>query len=66
VRKARLYASSGIPEYWIADPIAKTIEVYALGDRGYCLDGEYGRGQRLQSVTFDFRLDVSSIFTFPS
>jgi Uma2 family endonuclease len=64
VRKARLYASSGIPEYWIADPIAKTIEVYALGDRGYCLDGAYGVGQRLHSVTFDFRLDVSSIFTF--
>ncbi|HEY5924940.1 MAG TPA: Uma2 family endonuclease [Kofleriaceae bacterium] len=65
VRKARLYAQSEIPEYWIADPVAKTIEVYALGDRGYCLDGEYGLGQRLNSVTFGFRLDVSSIFTWP-
>ena len=65
VRKARLYAKSGVPEYWIVDPIAKTIEVYVLGDRGYCLDGEYGVGQRLQSVTFDLRLDVGPIFTWP-
>jgi Uma2 family endonuclease len=64
VRKARLYAKSGIPEYWIVDPRAKTIEVYALGDQSYCLDGEYGVGDRLHSVTFDFRLDVASIFTF--
>jgi Uma2 family endonuclease len=65
VRKAPLYAKSGIPEYWIVDPVARTIEVYALGDRGYCLDGEYHVGERLQSVTFDFRLDVGSIFTWP-
>jgi Uma2 family endonuclease len=60
-RKLRLYRNVGIPEYWIVDPIAKTIEVLALGDGEYCLDGEYGIGDRLRSVTFDFELDVVEI-----
>ena len=61
-RKARLYARVGIPEYWIVDPRAKTVEVYALGDRGYCLDCEYTERDCVRSVTFDLEVDVATIF----
>jgi Uma2 family endonuclease len=61
-RKARLYARVEIPEYWIVDPRAKLVEVYALGDRGYCQDGEYRLGDRLASVTFDLEAEVASVF----
>jgi len=43
--KLRLYAESGIPEYWIVDPEAATIEFLVLRDGRYevhlALDGVY-------------------------
>lgn len=61
-RKATLYARVEIPEYWIVDPRAKVVEVYALGDRGYCQDGEYRLGDRLASVTFALEAEVAGVF----
>jgi Uma2 family endonuclease len=61
-RKRRLYASSGIPEYWIIDPDADTVEQLVLGERDYVLDGVYEPGDRLRSVVFDFELDVAKLF----
>ena len=34
-RKMRLFATHGVPEYWIVDPARKQIEVYALDDGAY-------------------------------
>jgi Uma2 family endonuclease len=31
-KKLPLYAAHGVPHVWLIDPIAKTLEVHALGD----------------------------------
>jgi Uma2 family endonuclease len=61
-RKRRLYARSGIPEYWILDPDANTLEQLVLGEHRYALDGVYEPGDRLRSAVFDFELDVAKLF----
>lgn len=40
--KKRLYASSGVPFYWIVDPDARTLEAYALRDGAWVDVGSYG------------------------
>ena len=39
--KKSVYESSGIPEYWIVDPLHKSIEVYLSQDGRYVLDNIY-------------------------
>lgn len=40
-RKKRGYEASGVSEYWIADPVGKSIEVYLLKEGRYSLDKIY-------------------------
>ncbi len=47
--KRTLYARHGVQEYWIVDPDARTIEVLALGQRGYERAGLYHKGETLES-----------------
>jgi Uma2 family endonuclease len=61
-RKRRIYASSEIPEYWIIDPDANTLEQLVLGERDYVLDGVYEPGDRLRSAVFDFEIEVAELF----
>jgi len=39
--KKDAYERSGVPEYWIVDPVRKSIEVYLLRDERYFLDNLY-------------------------
>lgn len=39
--KKTVYESSGVPEYWIVDPVGRSIEVYLLQDSRYVLDNIY-------------------------
>lgn len=39
--KKNVYETAGVPEYWIVDPKAKTIEVYLLAGGRYALDNVY-------------------------
>ena len=39
--KKSVYESSGVPEYWIVDPLHKFIEVYLLQGGRYVLDNLY-------------------------
>jgi hypothetical protein len=65
-RKRRLYASAGIPEYWILDPDANTLDQLVLGERSYALDGVHEPGDWLRSAVFDFELDVAELFAAAS
>ncbi len=59
--KKKIYANAEIQEYWIADPAAKEIEVYLLGDEGYLLSGRYD--ERFTSNTFPgLFISLSGIF----
>jgi Uma2 family endonuclease len=50
-RKMRLLAASGVPEYWIVDPVADVLEIYVLGREGYELSGAYVESEDVQSPT---------------
>ena len=39
--KKDAYESNGVKEYWIIDPLAKTVDVYILRDGKYILDDSY-------------------------
>ena len=40
VRKRKLYARHGVPEYWVVDPALETVKVYRHPDGGYERVGE--------------------------
>lgn len=57
VRKAKIYAKHGVPEYWIVDPKSQTLERYVLADGRYELEAvfeedETVRTERLPCVSF--------------
>ena len=50
-RKMEMYARYGVPEYWIVDPVANTIEVYVLAAGAYDLAGTYDSRSGVLSPT---------------
>jgi Uma2 family endonuclease len=63
IDKRDLYALHGIPEYWLVDPEAQTVEVLALVRGEYRLDGRYSGGEHARSVLLPgFELDVAAMF----
>ena len=50
-RKMELYARYGVPEYWIVDPVANTLEVYVLTGTAYELAGTYDSDADVRSPT---------------
>lgn len=65
VTKRREYAEAGIPEYWLIDPRAETVTVFALEESGppYHIAGEYRRGEQAESrLLRGFALDVTALF----
>lgn len=57
------YAQAGIPEYWIIDPDGRIVEVFALQDDQYALQGQFLPGQVVRSTLLpDFEVTVDDIF----
>lgn len=57
------YAQAGIPEYWIIDPDARTVEVFVLQDDQYALQGQFQPGQVVHSTLLpDFEVAVDELF----
>lgn len=61
--KQDAYARSGVPEYWIADPTAQTIEVLSLDQNTYRSHGVF-RGQALlpSKVVVGLPVQVAQFF----
>ena len=49
-QKKRLYARNGVREYWIVDVSCESIDVFALGSRGYWRPTRYGAADRVASA----------------
>ncbi len=61
--KKALYARYGVTEYWIVDPKAQAIEVYALGSGGHALSGRYTPADRFASPLFPgLQLPLEEVF----
>jgi Uma2 family endonuclease len=67
-KKRREYAATGIPEYWIVDPVESKVIVLALDRRKkkrvYGVHGEFGLGARATSKLLPgFAVNVTSVFS---
>ena len=61
--KLKAYARFGVPEYWIVDPEARTIEVYRQGAGGYELVLICGQRDSVTSPLLpEFVLHVAEVF----
>ena len=61
--KFDLYERHGVPEYWMADPVARAIWVFVLREGAFDEAGRYGEGDTLVSPTLSgFALDLSEVF----
>lgn len=57
------YASAGIPEYWIVNPLNETITVLELRGEAYVEHGVFNRGVSASSKLLDgFSVGVSELF----
>lgn len=61
--KFQVYREAGVPEYWIVDYRARTIEVFFLERGVYVLLSEYGPGEVARSCVLEgFEVPVDEVF----
>jgi Uma2 family endonuclease len=61
--KRKIYAASGVQEYWVVDPEAATVEVLIWSEPGYVSAGIYGKPQRLSSPLLpELNLPLDEVF----
>ena len=61
-RKRHLMARYGVPEYWVLDPLAKTIELSRLTEKGYGAPVVVSERRCSSSVIPDFEIDLAELF----
>ncbi|EMN27570.1 putative restriction endonuclease [Leptospira kirschneri serovar Mozdok] len=61
--KKRLYEKHGVLEYWIVDPIERSVEVYRNGESGFTLFSSVNSGKIVSALLDGFSVEIDSIFT---
>jgi len=65
--KLNLYAEAGIPEVWLMDPLARTVEVLKLQGDKYLVHSIFAGKQTLTSSLFPgWEITLDELFRFPS
>ena len=60
--KHELYAEAGVPEYWIIDPLERTVEIHVLRAGSYILLGRFGEDETARSELLEgLAVTVSAI-----
>jgi Uma2 family endonuclease len=63
--KKRIYANFEIPEYWVVDPDACTVDTLVWSELGYISAGRYNRSNRVSSPLLPtFNLPLSGVFHY--
>jgi Uma2 family endonuclease len=63
--KFKVYQDAGVPEYWLVDYEAKTVEVFTLVEGVYTLAGKYTGDDVFSSTQLaGFKVTVDSLFNF--
>jgi Uma2 family endonuclease len=66
VLKLPIYARDGVPHVWLVDPIAQTLEVFALDGVGYRLLSTHGGDARVRAEPFaEVELELGAVFGLP-
>ncbi|ADG06450.1 Uma2 family endonuclease [Kyrpidia tusciae] len=61
--KLRRYQRAGVREYWIVDPVHKTVEVYRLEDNVFGKPDAYGEGDIIRVGIFeDLHVNLGEVF----
>ena len=64
ITKKALYLKFGVKEYWIVDPIYKSVLIYALNNDQYDLKQELIEDGKIESLILpDLNLDIKVIFS---
>jgi len=65
--KFRAYEKAQVPEYWIANPKTRSIQVFALENKEYLLLGEFIEDEIIESqILTDLKIKTSSLFNINS
>jgi len=63
--KRRLYQRFGVKEYWIVDPLHKTVQIYKLDEQGkYGFPETYGENDKIKVSMFNDELEISLSIVF--
>jgi Uma2 family endonuclease len=65
-RKMRMFATYGVPEYWIVDPVRRRIDVHTLEDGAYRLAQAAAADDVVRSVLLpDLTFTAGGVFAAP-
>jgi Uma2 family endonuclease len=62
IEKKKIYEQNGVEEYWLVDPVHKTVTVFHLGKRGYGAGKVVATGRIPSRVLPQIDLSISAIF----
>ncbi|EMY77758.1 putative restriction endonuclease [Leptospira weilii serovar Ranarum str. ICFT] len=61
--KKKLYEKHGVEEYWIVDPMERSVEVYQNSESGFKLISSANSGLVASAVLDGFSIEIDRLFT---
>ena len=66
VKKARIYARAGVPQYWLVDSDARTLEAFELQEGRWLQLGVWSADERARIAPFDaIEIVLADLFVTP-